>query len=122
MKLVRSDGPNYINEKNETLSPSDVVNQYKECVINGTLVRKIEHFDSFNVRENSKIEFPGNETVAFKIVNGDIPKRGDEHWFNEELSDGSVKITARQSGDLLISSSYQLSSKASGQLPKGFKP
>jgi acetoacetyl-[acyl-carrier protein] synthase len=122
MKLVRFDGTNYINEKNETLSPSDVVNQYKECVINGTLVRKIEHFDSFNVRENSKIEFPEDAPVTFKIANGNLQKRGSEHWSKEELSDGSIEITARQSGDLLISSSYQLSSKASGQLPKGFKP
>jgi acetoacetyl-[acyl-carrier protein] synthase len=122
MKLVRPKDSGYVDDQNETLTIYEVVNKYTEQVINGTLVRKIEHFDPSAIREHSKIDYLDGEPTSFKIAKRDLPKRVEQDWSKEEMSDGSLYVSARQNGELLISSHYELPSKASGQLPTGFNP
>ena len=57
MSLIRSEGETYVDLQGAELTPSAVFEQYRDLVIEGTLVRKVEHFDPSNLSGHRKIDF-----------------------------------------------------------------
>ena len=57
MGFVKAEGEEFSDADNRGLSLSKVVEQYRTAVIEGTLVRKIEHFDPSQIPGNKKIDF-----------------------------------------------------------------
>ena len=122
MGLVTKKDGGYSDEVTEHLTTDDVFKRHYAAVIDGTLLRKIEHFDPYNLKGNCKVDFSDTHTTTFIMARRDLPKEVNPDWTILDLKNGEVQITATDIGDLFISSHYELAAKAAGQLPRGFNP
>ena len=122
MGLVSWKDKAYVDVSGNTLNKRVIVEKYERKVLSGTLIREIEHFDSRRVPGHKKIEFPSKKNLAFKMSKRDLPQSIPSAWEVKTLSDTEVQVTTNGSTEFLVSSSYELTSKAAGQLPTGFNP
>ena len=121
MGLVTAGSEGYTDSGGNILDAALVADNYKKAVIDGTLVRKIEHFDADNLSSHRKTDFLDHQAV-FVMLKRDVPKQLPDGWAIRELSDGKVEVTTAGNAEFWISSHYELAAKAAGQLPRGFNP
>ena len=120
MSLIRSEGETYVDLQGAELTPSAVFEQYRDLVIEGTLVRKVEHFDPSNLLGHRKIDFSEQQPVVFIMAKRDLPKELPNDWQMSDLEDGRVEIITSGLDKHLVTVPYELAAKAAGQLPTGF--
>ena len=92
MGLVTAGSEGYTDSGGEILDAALVADNYKKAVIDGTLVRKIEHFDADNLLGHRKTDFLDHQAV-FVMLKRDVPKQLPEGWSIRELSDGKIEVT-----------------------------
>ena len=117
-------GAVYRDQQGIELSAAEVDQQFRQQVLDGTLIRKIEAFDPANIPGHKKINLTDepSQTVRFSMLKRDLPKLLPEGWQICDLEDGNVEVTASGSNQYLVESPYELVAKAAGQLPSGFNP
>ena len=120
MSLIRSEGETYVDLQGAKLTSSAVFEQYRDLVIEGTLVRKVEHFDPSNLSGHRKIDFSEQQPVVFIMAKRDLPKELPNDWQMSDLEDGRVEIITSGLDKHLVTVPYELAAKAAGQLPTGF--
>lgn len=126
MNLVeaQADG-SYRNEQGESLDAPAVLAQYRESVLAGTLVRRIEkqHFDvDAMVWQKSIALDSAEQAVSFETRKRQLPEPVPENWLVEELEDGQVKVTITGTIEAKIDSVRDCPVKSAGQIPEGFVP
>jgi acetoacetyl-[acyl-carrier protein] synthase len=124
MGHVQMQGEQYSDQQGRRLSAEQVDQEFRTEVLDGTLVRRVEHFDPAAVPGNKRITFDhqDGEQIVFRMVKRDLPSRCPDDWQVRDLEDGNVEVTASAVSDYLIESHYELVAKAAGQLPRGFSP
>jgi acetoacetyl-[acyl-carrier protein] synthase len=124
MAQVTKEGKDYRDQDGALLTALDVDSRFRQQVLDGTLIRKIESFDPANIPGHKKISLTDgpDQTVKFTMVKRDLPKVTPESWQVRDLEDGNVEVTAAGSSQYLVESPYELIAKAAGQLPSGFNP
>jgi len=124
MAQVTKEGETYRDQQGAELSAAEVDQQFRQQVLDGTLIRKIELFDPANIPGHKKISFTDSpdQAVQFNMLKRDLPKVLPQSWQVRDLEDGNVEVTATGSSQYLIESPYELIAKAAGQLPSGFNP
>tara|TARA_B100000886_G_scaffold339884_1_gene306814 strand:- start:116 stop:1987 length:1872 start_codon:yes stop_codon:yes gene_type:complete len=122
MGLVSWKDDAYISASGEFLDEEEVVKAYEGIVLAGTLIREIEHFDSRAIPGNKKINFSSEKKLVFKMLKRDLPEHPPKDWKIKILPNSEVEVTSSGKTEFFVSSHYELSSKAAGQLPKGFCP
>ncbi|UVW35240.1 beta-ketoacyl synthase [SAR92 clade bacterium H455] len=124
MAQVTKEGETYRDQQGAELSAAEVDQQFRQQVLDGTLIRKIELFDPANIPGHKKISFTDSpdQAVQFNMLKRDLPKVPPQSWQVRDLEDGNVEVTATGSSQYLIESPYELIAKAAGQLPSGFNP
>ncbi len=124
MAQVTKEGETYRDQQGAALSAAEVDQQFRQQVLDGTLIRKIELFDPANISGHKKISFTDSpdQAVQFNMLKRDLPKVPPKSWQVRDLEDGNVAVTATGSSQYLIESPYELIAKAAGQLPSGFNP
>ena len=120
MGLVRCQGEIYLDLKGTELTLATAFEQYRDLVIEGTLVRKVEHFDSSNLPGHRKIDFSEQQSAVFTMAKRDLPKELPHDWQTSDLEDGRVEIITSGVDKHLVTVPYELVAKAAGQLPTGF--
>ena len=120
MGLVRSQGEIYVDLNGTELTLAAAFEQYRDLVIEGTLVRRVEHFDSANLPGHRKIDFSEQQSAVFTMAKRDLPKELPNDWQMSDLEDGRVEIITSGVDKHLVTVSYELAAKAAGQLPTGF--
>lgn len=120
MGLVRCQGEIYLDLKGTELTLATAFEQYRDLVIEGTLVRKVEHFDSSNLPGHRKIDFSEQQSAVFTMAKRDLPKELPHDWQTSDLEDGRVEIITSGVDKHLVTIPYELAAKAAGQLPTGF--
>ncbi|ETN93488.1 3-oxoacyl-[acyl-carrier-protein] synthase 2 [Gammaproteobacteria bacterium MOLA455] len=124
MAQVTKEGETYRDQQGAALSAAEVDQHFRQQVLDGTLIRKIELFDPANISGHKKISFTDSpdQAVQFNMLKRDLPKVPPKSWQVRDLEDGNVEVTATGSSQYLIESPYELIAKAAGQLPSGFNP
>jgi len=124
MAQVTKEGEDYRDQQGALLSALEVDQRFRQEVLNGTLIRKIELFDPAKVPGHKKISLTedANQPVQFSMLKRDLPKVPPQDWEIRDLENGTVEITACGSSQYLVESHYELIAKAAGQLPSGFNP
>ena len=124
MAQVTKEGEGYRDQQGALLSALEVDQRFRQGVLNGTLIRKIELFDPAKVPGHKKISLTedANQPVQFSMLKRDLPKVPPQDWEIRDLENGTVEITACGSSQYLVESHYELIAKAAGQLPSGFNP
>ncbi len=120
MGLVRSQGEIYVDLNGTELTLAAAFEQYRDLVIEGTLVRRVEHFDSSNLPGHRKIDFSEQQSAVFTMAKRDLPKELPNDWQTSDLEDGRVEIITSGVDKHLVTVPYDLAAKAAGQLPTGF--
>lgn len=129
MGLVKTDdGVSFKTEDHRELSAADVVAEFGQIVIEGTLVRRIEksHFDVDALYWQSSavlgVDSDGDgEAIRFSLKRDHLPKPVPETWTVEPLDDARVMITASGGVEALLQNTREFPVKAAGQLPRGFE-
>ena len=124
MGLVKRNGDQYSNMEGRNLTAKEVAHHYSAAILDGTMVRKIELFNPDKVAGHKKIEISAQngDEIIFSLPKRDLPNDLPEGWVIDEQVDGKVQIRTKNTSGFLVESSYELVSKAAGQLPTGFKP
>jgi len=124
MAQVTKEGEGYRDQQGALLSALEVDQRFRQEVLNGTLIRKIELFDPAKVPGHKKISLTedANQPVQFSMLKRDLPKVPPQDWEIHDLENGTVEIAACGSSQYLVESHYELIAKAAGQLPSGFNP
>ena len=124
MAQVTKEGEGYRDQQGALLSAHEVDQRFRQEVLKGTLIRKIELFDPAKVPGHKKISLTedANQPVQFSMLKRDLPKVPPQDWEIRDLENGTVEITACGSSQYLVESHYELIAKAAGQLPSGFNP
>tara|TARA_B100000524_G_scaffold40192_1_gene19419 strand:+ start:441 stop:2312 length:1872 start_codon:yes stop_codon:yes gene_type:complete len=122
MGLVSWKDDTYISASGEFLNEEEVIKAYEGIVLAGTLIREIEHFDSRAIPGNKKINFASEKKLVFKMLKRDLPEHPPKDWKIKILTNSEVEVTSSGKTEFFVSSHYELSSKAAGQLPRGFCP
>ena len=120
MGLVSSQGEIYVDLNGTELTLAAAFEQYRDLVIEGTLVRRIEHFDSSNLPGHRKIDFSEQQSAVFTMAKRDLPKELPNGWQTSDIEDGRVQIITSGVDKHLVTVPYELAAKAAGQLPTGF--
>jgi acetoacetyl-[acyl-carrier protein] synthase len=120
MGLVRSQGEIYVDLNGTELTLAAAFEQYRDLVIEGTLVRRVEHFDSSNLPGHRKIDFSEQQSAVFTMAKRDLPKELPNDWQTSDIEDGRVEIITSGVDKHLVTVPYELAAKAAGQLPTGF--
>lgn len=126
MNLVSWNGEQYVDAEGNTLSTQAIDDQYRQTVLDGTLIRRIEadtHFDPDNVPCNNllRLEATG-EALKFITRRRSLPKILPTDWEVTELEGGKVKVEVSGSAEGLVPGVRELGVKSASQLPTGFDP
>jgi acetoacetyl-[acyl-carrier protein] synthase len=120
MGLVRPEKDLYVDVLGIELTFVGVSDKYRKAVLEGTLVRKIEHFDASSVKGNRKIRFSDQTSTTFILAKRDVPKMLPPEWQIQEREDGDVDVVLSGDNQFFVASKHELAAKAAGQLPRGF--
>jgi acetoacetyl-[acyl-carrier protein] synthase len=112
----------------DPLTVAEVAERYREQVLNGTLVRRVEEsvFDvdalhwqsSASLRSASGREDGG---LQFTLAKDQLPTRIPEGWTVEPSDEGNVQVTVAGGLDVKLDNFRDFPIKAAGQLPSGFE-
>lgn len=96
----------------------------EQAIRNGTLVRKIEHFDVERIQWNNTMTLgaTNEEGYTFKVAKRQMPEHIPPNWKVSDLDDKQVLVHCQ--GDLAVLTQDLRSSRvtSAGQLPTGFDP
>ncbi len=128
MGLVKADdAAGFIDGDGDTLSAAQVVERYKEDVLSGTLVRRIEpeRFDVDALYWQSSAAFSpvsdaGEDTIRVVADKSALPNPVPDSWTIEPHDDDRVQITIKGDLNVFLSNAREFPVKAAGQLPRGF--
>jgi len=130
MGLVHAKGDtDYVAADGEDLlKPAQVAARFRDDVINGTLVRRIEkaRFDVDALYWQSSAALSptgetGNGPLRFSAEASAIPDNTPSNWKIEAQEDGKVIVTVEGDLDVFFSNVREFPVKAAGQLPSGFE-
>jgi len=109
------------------LTGNDVMSQYGEAVLSGTLVRRIEgsYFDVDALPWQSKATLssdPSGQTDAMSFIMPltQLPSMLPENWSAEAIDEKHVRVTVIGGLDVKLDNTRDFPIKAAGQLPTGF--
>jgi len=111
----------YQDKEGNILTADQVDTRFRQQVLDGTLIRKIELFDATAVPGHKKINVTGDKLV-FTMTKRDLPQNLPQDWQVRDLEEGNVEVTASQAGQYLVETHHELIAKAAGELPTGFNP
>jgi len=94
-----------------------------ETIKAGTLIRKIDSFDTDKVlcHRSAYLE-PGNETSSFIIQKSKLPPSIPAEWTIEEFSPSEVRVVLKEACDILLPVWVRLPVSSGGNIPNGFDP
>lgn len=129
MGLVQTeDGETFTTSDGDTLNAADVEAQFKDDVLDGTLVRRIEksHFDVDALYWQSSATLASEAgadqgPTMFKLKRDQVPTPQPETWTVTPLDDAHVSITVEGGVDVKFANTREFPVKAAGQLPRGFE-
>lgn len=89
----------------------------------GTLIRKIDLFDSDNILSQNKayVDSP-NGSAQFKVKKSKLPKQVPSDWIIQEVNAYDVLVSIPDATEVLLSSQKKLDVSSAGCLPSGFNP
>lgn len=128
MGLVKADGEaEFVNADNEKLSAAQVASRYKDDVLAGTLVRRIEP-ERFDVdalywqssAALSPLSEEGDDTIRVVADKTAVPDPVPDTWSVVPHDEGRVQITIKGDLNVFLSNVREFPVKAAGQLPRGF--
>jgi acetoacetyl-[acyl-carrier protein] synthase len=126
MGLVTHANGEYKDVQGKTFAFDQVAALFREAVISGTLVRRIEpqYFDVDATHWQKKIQMQGENggAVTFLTSRKQLPEPVPSNWQVEELTDGRVRVQVIGDFDAKVDSYRQMPVQAAGQLPTGFEP
>jgi len=127
MNLVSYQNGHYRDDRGTTYQPSEVVSRFKERILEGTLVRKIEidHFDCDQVDWHKKVSLqaPGSEALVFITDRKQLPQPIPTNWKIKPVDKAHlVRVSIQGKADFLVNSQREMAAQAAGQLPTGFTP
>ena len=112
------------DEADQNLSSDAVAQRYREDVLRGTLVRRVER-SHFNVDElywqsNACLE-SDQGPLTFSIAKDKLPLSIPETWTVEDKSEDTLRVTVDGALDVKFENVRDFPIKAAGQLPTGFE-
>lgn len=132
MKLVRFDGAtgqwvDSADPEGPLLSDAAALARYRQAVLDGTLIRKIETrlFDPDAVDWHKNVELTtDSDGVSFVSRERDLPEPVPANWQIEPIEGepGRVRVTLAGHLQAKIDSKREMPVKAAGQLPSGYDP
>lgn len=124
MKLVSWQDDAYVNDQGDKLTADQVAANYKQHIIDNTLVRRIgkEHFDVDNVVSFKDVNMASSDGANFTIKNRELPQPIPESWQIKENGDGTIDVTINNNLSVKVESFRALEVQSAGQLPTGFNP
>lgn len=124
MGLVHFDGEFYIDHNNAQLSLEQVAEQYRNEVLDNTLIRRIhnDHFNPDAVAGIQDFTLDPKEQLAFMIARGDLPKQIPANWQIETIDDDTVQVRMDGASKLKAERLRKLEVSSAGLLPSGFDP
>lgn len=124
MGLVSCENGQYRDGSGANYSFNQVADVFREPVIGGTLIRRIEHFDPDAVHWQKIMELRGNDGAALNFVTSrkQLPDPIPAGWKIQDLPDGQVKVEVPGAVEMKVDSFREMPVQAAGQLPTGFQP
>lgn len=128
MGLVKSDGAaGFVDPDGQALSSGDVSARYRDKVLEGTLVRRIEperfDVDSLYWQSNASLSpmaGDGEDSIRVLADKSVIPDPVPESWTITPHDETRVQITIQGDLNVFLSNVREFPVKAAGQLPRGF--
>ena len=105
------------------LTKDEVAQRYKELVLEGTLVRRVEktHFDVDALYWQSNASLAAETgPLSFQIAKDKLPINPPEHWHIESVGNDTAQVTVDGALDVKFENVRDFPIKAAGQLPTGF--
>lgn len=106
------------------LSQLDVAEQYRDTVLAGTLVRRVEpaHFNVDQLYWQSSATLQSkDDAFTFLLAKDKVPKNAPETWSVTAHDDEQVCVTINGALDVKLENVRDFPIKAAGQLPTGFE-
>lgn len=94
-----------------------------ETIKAGTLIRKIDSFDTDKVlsHRNAYLD-PGKEASSFIVHKSKLPASIPAEWTLEELANNEVRVVVTEACDILFPVWTSLPASSGGTIPHGFDP
>ncbi|MEM7460947.1 MAG: beta-ketoacyl synthase, partial [Pseudomonadota bacterium] len=111
-------------DTDQTLSSGEVAHRYREPVLQGTLVRRVEssHFDVDQLYWQSNASLESDQgPMSFVMAKDKLPLTLPESWTVEDKDDATVRVTVDGALDVKFENVRDFPIKAAGQLPTGFE-
>ena len=128
MNLVTVNADGTYSPKNQDtegqLSAKAVADHYREQVVQGTLVRRVEssHFDVDELYWQSSASLTSDDgAMTFSLERSKLPLNIPETWTVEDRGEDSVRVTVDGALDVKFENVRDFPIKAAGQLPTGFE-
>ena len=125
MNLVSWENDQYVDAEGGVMSEQDVANEYRQRVLDGTLIRRIEdnHFDPDAVPCNNlmKLEATGG-ALKFITKRRSLPPVLPPQWTITDMEGGKVHIEISGTAEGLVPNTRSIPVKSAGMLPRGFEP
>ena len=111
-------------EAHQNLSADDVAMHYRDTVLAGTLVRRVEpsHFDVDELywQSNASLE-PDQGALSFRMAKDKVPTNVPPSWTLTSIDEDQVHVTVDGALDIKLENVRDFPIKAAGQLPTGFE-
>jgi len=126
MGLVKHDGTSHVASGGERIADAEVASRYRQQVLDGTLIRRLEprYFDAdrMSVQLNFELAPDGAAPVVFTTRNSELPDPLPPGWRVLGSADGHTRIELSAATEFRIESHRRLAVQSAGQLPTGFDP
>lgn len=128
MNLVTANADGTYSPKDQDtekhLSADAVLDHYREQVLQGTLVRRVErsHFDVDELYWQSNASLSADAgAMTFSLEKDKLPLKIPETWTVEDGDENNVRVTVNGALDVKFENVRDFPIKAAGQLPTGFE-
>jgi acetoacetyl-[acyl-carrier protein] synthase len=131
MGRIRYVDGQYVNADGQPLSLGEINDQYRQDVLDNTLVRKIgrEHFDVDAIPTHQKLSLSqvSGHAITFELSKRQLPDPAPAEWQVSEVNDNTVSVSIQTSTEhadpnIMLQTSYRSAVQSAGQLPTGFDP
>jgi acetoacetyl-[acyl-carrier protein] synthase len=123
MGHLKQQGQAYQTAAGQLLTPAEASQQFRDPVLDGTLVRKVKSFDPCAAPGNKKVTLSDKHPrTVFTIAKRDLPSQLPDNWQLNELADGTIEVSIESGTECLVTADYEIPAKAAGELPDGFNP
>jgi len=125
-ELVKYKDGSYVDKDGKVFTADQVAKQFKSAVEASTLVRRIEpnHFDvdAAHWHKQLDMQVEAGSHPSFLVSRKQLPEPIPATWECEDLADGHVRVSFRDSLAVKVDSYREFPVQAAGQLPSGFDP